>query len=456
MASDIERDDAAPARGLRARLHRLLERNGYTIAAADQLSLSLFNFVLNIVLLRLLAPAQFGVVSLWSAVSQLSIGVQNAAIGMPLSVHVPATSDEAAGRRLEDALGTINLGLVLLSVAAVVAVNGLTDAEWTPPTFAVAIAIPLFIATNLYREFYRSAAFGRRDMLMLILIDGPYLAVTAACLVVMLVWPERFGGLFEAFLALSAGCVVSQLCLSRRLARRPLHLFRRGWTQTYRSILGEVWWSLVGVIATFVVGRCYIYLATALAGLTALAAINAVGILFRPVSVLMTAWGRLALPHLAEAWARADTGAFRRDLLRALGVALAGSIAWAVVLWLAWSVIERTLLAGKYPEGYRLLLPWALCSTLAVQEYIVGIALNAAREFRFLAYTQMLGGVVAMSATAGLILAGGYTWTMYGVAIGDAFCLALEVVQLTLLWRAAARPRPAGFGLGAPARSNGP
>jgi hypothetical protein len=65
-------------------------------------------------------------------------------------------------------------------------------------------------------------------------------------------------------------------------------LFRDGWVKTYRRISGEVAWSLVGVVANHVQSRSYVYIATSLAGMASLAAINAVGVLFRPVSVWST------------------------------------------------------------------------------------------------------------------------------------------------------------------------
>jgi O-antigen/teichoic acid export membrane protein len=146
--------------------------------------------------------------------------------------------------------------------------------------------------------------------------------------------------------------------------------------------------------------------------------------------VLVTAWGRRELPRLAALWAGREIGTFRSHLWWAAAAVLASSIGWCAALWLAWSAIERFVLAGKYPDAYRLLLPWALAATLGQLEYVVGIGLQAMREFRFLAYTQFVGGSVAIAGTTAGILWGGYTFSMYGIALGATACVAMELGRL--------------------------
>ena len=107
-------------------------------------------------------------------------------------------------------------------------------------------------------------------------------------------------------------------------------------------------WSLAGVFANHIETRSYVYIATSLAGVASLAAINAVGILFRPVSVLVSAWGQSTLPHLSAALANGRLDEFDRTLGRALIATAAASLALGAALWLAWRPVEHYLLGGKY------------------------------------------------------------------------------------------------------------
>jgi len=404
-------------------------RYRYAVAAFDQAALSIFGFALNICLLRALSATDYGIVSLWMTMALFAVSVQAALVTGPLNIYLPGAEDAAAARRLEAALATVNLLAVLAAAAIAGIANLLGGAEWASHDPLTMIAIPLFVAAGMYREYYRSTAFSRRDMTMLLWVDGPYLAVTTMCLGAMVLWPQRFADLAAAFLAMTIGCLVSQLC-TRLRGEGGGRLFPAGWIATYRRISGEVAWSLAGVFANHIQGRSYVYIATSLAGMASLATINAIGLLFRPVSVLVNAWGSAALPHLSAALANGRIGEFDRIIAKALVGAALASVAIGAALWFAWPPIERHLLAGKYTDGVVLLLPWAVASGTSVLRYVGGIGLLAARQFKFLAVAQSICGVATAVTTAGFILWQGYAGAIWGVAIGNAACLVWEMVRL--------------------------
>jgi O-antigen/teichoic acid export membrane protein len=418
----------------RSRLAAVFARYRYAVAALDQMALSVFGFALNLCLLRTLSATDYGVVSLWMTMALFAISVQGALVCGPLNIHLPGTDDPEEARRLGSAIATVNLATILASAMVAGAANFFADAEWAAHDTLTIIAIPLFVTVGMYREYYRSTAFSRHDMAMLLWVDGPYLAVTSVCLVALVLWPQRLANLATAFFAMSVGCIVSQLCLRARAAGGHAwvgqNLFRRGWVATYRRISGEMAWSLAGVVANHVENRSYVYIATSLAGIASLAAINAVGILFRPVSVLVSAWGQSTLPHLSAALANGRLQEFDRTLNRALSATAIASVALGLLLWVAWEPIERYLLAGKYPDGILLLWPWAAASGASVLRYVGSIGLVAAREFKFLAKAQTLCGGLAAAATAGLILWLGYTGAMWGIAIGNGACFGWEMLRL--------------------------
>ena len=425
-----------------------LARYRYAVAAIDQIGLSLFNFALSFCLLRALSATEFGIVSLWMAVALLAIGVQGALVGTPLSVHLPAAPDPVAAHRLEEALATVNLIAVILAAAVVGVLGAVSQAEWAPQTPVLGVAITLFVVAGLYREYYRAIAFGRRDMTLLLVVDVPYLAVTTTGLAAMLIWPEHLAGLIPAFLVLSLGGAVSQLCIRLLIARRGLRVFRRGWVKSYAGIRHEVMWMLLGAVSTDVQSRSYVYITTSLVGLAGLGAINAVGVLFRPARILMSSWGRSALPHLATLAANRQIAAFDRAVFVPLAVGVGGSAAVCLALWLAWQPIEHYLFADKYPDAAALLVPWALASGLNVIDYIIGTALQAAREFKFLAQICLIGAPITAVATTAVVLWQGYTWTMYGVAFGTAAVIAMEAVRLQVVRRRMISGSPAAVVVG--------
>ncbi|MBV9554850.1 MAG: hypothetical protein JO032_18880 [Alphaproteobacteria bacterium] len=421
----------------RPRLAARLARYRYALAVLDQGALSVFGFALNLILLRTLSAADYGIVSLWMTMALFAASIQGALVLGPLNIHaVAAAPPEAA--RLEASLATVNLVTVAATALIAGIVNLFAATEWAAHDSLTVLAIPLFVAAGLGREYARSIAFSRRNMAMLLRVDGPYLAVTAACLGAMLLWPQRLATLAAAFLAMTLGCLVSQLCtLSHRDRGNDRRLFARGWFTAYRRIGGEVAWSLAGVFANHIETRGYVYIATSMVGVAALGAINAVGLLFRPVGVLTTAWGQSALPHLSAALAQRRVAEFDRILGSALAAGAGGTVALSAALWAAWQPIEHYLLAGKYSDTWALLLPWAAASAASVLRYIASMGLVAAREFRFLAVAQAICGLAAAAATAGLILWQGYTAAIWGIALGNGACFLWEMARLPRVRRRA-------------------
>jgi O-antigen/teichoic acid export membrane protein len=408
----------------------LLTRYRYAVVAGDQVAISLLNFGLTFALLRVLSAPEFGTVALWMAVANLAMGVHSALVCGPLGIHMPSEPDETKRHRLGEALASANLIVVILVVLVILVVNRASEADWTPKDFLTGAAIPVFIGTGMYREYYRSVAFGRHDMALLLVVDTPYLAITATYIAAMLLWPQHLAGIAGAFIALALGGGVAQLCGSLRLLRHRAGLLRCGWTGTYRSIFGEVTWALTGVVFAHVQERSYVYITTSLVGLAQLAPLNAVAFLFRPGQILLTAWRRSALPELAALFAAGPVAALDRRILAALAAALSGCAVWFAALWIGWRPIEHYLLAGKYPEAFLLLLPWALAICLDTIDFVLSTALLAAREFRFIACVTLITAPITAAATAGLTFWHGYTWTMYGLAIGNGLSVAMGAARL--------------------------
>src|ERR1051325_3007253 len=182
----------APLDRLRSRLiTKIGRRLRYGISALDQIALSVFAFALNLCLVRALSATDFGIVSLWMAMAALAVSVQAALVSGPLNIHLPAALDASRASSLEAAVGVINLLAIALATSAVILVDFCSNADWVPRDAATALAIPVFMAAGMYREFYRTVAFSRSDMAMLLWIDAPYLAVTSLAIGAMVVWPDR-------------------------------------------------------------------------------------------------------------------------------------------------------------------------------------------------------------------------------------------------------------------------
>ena len=63
------------------------------LSVGDQAVISAFNFALNLLLIKLWTPEDFGLFAIVAAAALFTTMIQNAVINTPLAVHLPAVSD---------------------------------------------------------------------------------------------------------------------------------------------------------------------------------------------------------------------------------------------------------------------------------------------------------------------------------------------------------------------------
>ena len=120
-------------------------------SVADQAIVSAFNFALNVYLVRVAAPEEFGIFAIIVAATLFAAMVQNALINTPLSVHLPIaldTEDKAVLRRAFTAANVL-LSLILFAGSAVALVFWLGAGRW-----AVALSACFYLVTQFVREYF--------------------------------------------------------------------------------------------------------------------------------------------------------------------------------------------------------------------------------------------------------------------------------------------------------------
>jgi len=400
----------------------------YLLAVAGQLGLSAFNFLLGFLAIRLLRPGDLGLYSIWGEIATVAVGLQSALVLMPLTVHVPAA--EAAERRLlVHGLALVNAAYSAAVLAAVALTVLLFRAEWIPgdaPTRAAAAAA---VATALLREYPRQDAFGAGRVRAATLMDAIHLGVAASSLGLLLLllpaWPGRT--LFAILAAISGGAAAAGaagLVLVRRRGAAPGRAHGLG---AYRRVLPEVRWATAGGFATAMQDRAYVMLLTALAGVQAVGVVFAGGFLLRASAVLSLAWSRVARPRMARFVATQDVAALDRTLWTGVGALMAQHLALSAAILLLWRWVEPLL--GRYEGLHLVTLCWIAATTFAQFRAALSAALQAAKDFRFLAWTTVASTTVTLPATLATIFAFGWRTSVLGMAAGEA------VAGAAMLWR---------------------
>ena len=399
----------------------------YVLSFLDQGLLSAFNFALGFVLIRTWQPEEFGVFAFWQTVALFCVGIQNALVNTPFSVFVPTCETDSEREGAERMLSSVNVRLIAVLVGSVAAANLLFPLAGSVSP-AVTAAVAAYVGGMLLREYARGVGFGRQRPETALRADVVHLVIACSILV--------FYALDAAPLDLAL--VLGLLALGNAIGggagivmegRGSILAFDGFSRRAYGPIWKESKWALTGVVTTELQARGYVYLVTALVGLHALGILAAGRILFAPIRVLLSAWGRVARPYLAQAAAEGRRAAIARTVLVACVVVVFALLALYLLIYLAWPLIQGYLYRQKYDDIGWIVAGWGAVVLVSSIRSIFSITLQSFKKFRPLAIATVHGAVVSMVSVAVIVPVFGFEMTFVGVALGEAVALTAIVAR---------------------------
>lgn len=408
--------------------HRVLIVS-YLQAFSGQLGLSLFNFCLNIFLVRALPPQEYGIFAFALVAGQVAMYVNGALVAAPLMVHAPACEPPAARLELEARLYALNtlIAVAAFGIALAYAVTHYGGAEagggWVIPAFA------LYVLTFMQRHLTRCAAYARQQPG--IACAGDLGVVALGSLFLLAGWGLS-GGLGVAFVL--AVLAAANACMSavemHRLGVRPM-VPSAARIRGYGSLWLETRWALLGSTTTFVQSQAHSVIVSTAAGPAAFAPLAAGQVVIAPVGIAMFALQNAMVSRLSIAVSRSDRAAIRLITVFMTLTLLAMVVGIGVLAYALWGFIWDALFAAKYsayPMGWLVFGFW--CVGLVRALYTApSCLLVALREFRSLAFASVFGGGVSLVSVAVILQVAPFFWTVAGVFLGElGFLIALIVL----------------------------
>lgn len=387
----------------------------YALAMVGPIGSAGAQFLLSLVLLRVMDQATFGRFAFLLVASQLSWGVWGALLCAPLPILL-AGADAAGRARLARALMTVNLlGAGLASVVFVILALAVGEG------IAGAALFGCYAAVSLLRWFARAFAYATGAPLRTTASDITYGLVLLAG--VALIFARGSGTLALASCALLAGAVAGLLPFGRQYLAEQFARPSLGATRGY----GAIWrdhsgWSLLGVVTTEATGNAQAYLVTLLLGPAAFAPVAASALMIRPINVAMNAITDLERAQMARqiAGGRIDGALGAAALFRWVLVATWLATALAILLLLRFA--PRVIFPPRYDlhfleAGTAL---WMAVTVVRLLRMPESVLLQAAGAFRPLALASVWSSGVSVAAVLVLLLAGGPLWSIVGVLLGEA------------------------------------
>lgn len=397
----------------------------YLISAVEQAIWSLLNFGVNLLLIRFVAPDQYGAFMFWASCGFVLSSLQNALTVCHLQTLAPGDGIDPKRLPVERLMHGVNV--IFLLAVALACLSGAAAWRGAGSPYG-ALAAALFVPAFLLQQYLRALAFSRgRPGVATVKTAGVFILV-ALLLGEGLLQGGRLdanGVLWRLGLAYGAVGAIGAVWAVRgqggALRRREL--------KAYGDYVRQSGWVFLGVSSTELLTRFYVFVVAGWFGAATLASLSATQQLLRPVPLLAISWSMVARNDLAR---RRNEGAwsdFRRILALAAGFGLTIAAVWTLILHLAWPTIATHLFGGKYLSDRWMVALWGLSAAITLGQTVVSTGLQVLRAFKPLALANGAASLVA----AGCVLLAMRGFGPAGAIVGTAAGQLLELAAMAAI-----------------------
>lgn len=379
-----------------------------------------FHFVLNILLVATISAYEYGLFAIVFVIAGLALTYGNAAVSVPAAVELPKQTTARSRGALD-----VVFSSVVLSLSAAVAIIAAVGLALATGSKGLSLAAGLFVGLWLLRNHLRMTLYAQQAIDRAFYTD---LAYTVA------------GGVFVAAVYYSTGkldaaTVIGALAAANAVAiavvllqaRSNLRVsLRRSVRRRYIRYWPDIVWSLAGTTSWNILGQIPTLLITLMVGPAGFAPIAAALVLFNPLRTALEALVTIVRPQFAQQLAHKRYASARSTVLIAFASVAIVCLAFNALVFAAWPVLDRLIFAKFHDASLWIVVGFAGLIVLISSTYHVPLALlQAARNYKVIAFATTAGGIVATLVTLTAVHLGGVDWALAGLAGGEAVCWAV-------------------------------
>jgi O-antigen/teichoic acid export membrane protein len=395
------------------------------ISIFTQSLLSVSSMILGIVVARYSDKSEYGLfVVLFTSIG-IACSFQTALATTPLIV-LRANRSESEEHVFITNLAIIQVLIMLLLLFVALLAWGIISGilRQQLPISALAFLVLAMIAC-LCKEYIRSIHYLHLDVKNIFWMDLAFLLILASATFIFVVL-YRINSVI-AFIILLAAYIGSMLTGFLHLETRFIYL-RQTLKKTFDEVVAYSKWAVLGVVASAIQTRAYIYLVSSMLGLEQLADIFVARQLMMPIGMLVTSIKQMTLAKGADYLRHSDhRGLSRLSTLFVLFLVMS-TLAYSLLLILAYDkVIE--LFGSKYHgvRGYlNAWIPYFLC--LAVSS-TMKYSLIVYKDFKVLTMFEILAAVVTLIAVYLLTRVIGNSGSILAMTIGESVIIPLSIFR---------------------------
>ncbi len=390
----------------------------------DQAALSAFNFVLALLLIRYWGdrPELFGTYSVVTAGALTLISVQNALILSHMTVLRPRMSSEQQETALLSMFWSANAVLTIAAMIVTFVITALASDGANP---MLGLAAALYVGATLIREYTRNYHFSFFNAIAVLNLDALSLALST--LAIAVVWYTQPAVTLDALLII--------LGVSAFVASIPAILphrarFRLSFDGDARGTYRTVWrdqsrWALLSVLSTEFQNRGYVFVVALAFGTTYVALLQAAALLFRPVQLLIHAWGRLARAIQSEHFAAMRYAEARKFTWLSLAAFAVIYVLFIVALAAAWPLIKANIFPSSFSDLEMTIVLWSIVTAISIVSGVFSLEMQCMIKFRELSYAAMAGACACACVLALSVIIGDFRGSVLAVIAGNVTVLAI-------------------------------
>lgn len=397
----------------------LLYKSG--IASLDQAFLSGLNFLISIVLIKIVTKPEYGYYSIFFSIILFMASIQTAVINTPLAVLLITKKEDEKKRYVGSLFFGQNLFLFPFALIGVITGIVMLYFDLMEPSLSeIIVAISLAFIGILIREFLRAYFYAEEIPKTVLIIDVLYVILFII-----------FGFIAYILSHLNVAEVFFLMGLSSLLAG-IFFIKRNEWKLSRIDIkmsYSENWkygkWALIGVTVSHIQTYSYLYLLGIMVSTTAVADVSAARLLLMPLVLAQEGWSKVILPHGSKL---RETNRLPRLFKEQLLVSIAFLV---VVMSLALALIFfkplllTIFLSDKYANSFDYILYWGSIFTMGFIALNASFGLQVIKSFELISKINFLTMLVTLFFAYFLInsngIKGGLTALIIGQTISSIF-----------------------------------
>ena len=371
----------------------LLYKSG--IASIDQAFLSGLNFLISIVLIKIVSKPEYGYYSIFFSIILFMASIQTAVINTPLAVLLITKKGDEKRKYVGSLFFGQNLLLIPLSLIGVIGGVVMWYFNLLEPSLsAIIVAISLAFIGILLREFLRAYFFADEIPKTVLIIDVLY--------VILFIILGFFAYIFSQ---LNVAAVFFLMGLSSFLVG-IFFINRNKWNFSRSNIklsYSENWkygkWALFGVTVTHIQTYSYLYLLGIIVSTAAVADVSAARLLLMPLVLAQEGWSKVILPHGSKL---RETNRLPRLFKEQVIVSIAFVVvvmSLVFVLIFFKPLLLNIILSAKYANSFDYIFYWGAIFAMGF------IALNASFGLQVLKSFELISKINFVTMLVTILLA---------------------------------------------------